>query len=54
MGGRGHESHQNLQEPESIYQNQSSQMNQVKEQQYQYDSAAKLSADDLNFTNKLN
>jgi hypothetical protein len=43
-----------MQEPESIYHNQSNQPNQAKEQQYQYDSAAKLSADDLNFTNKLN
>lgn len=52
MGGARQEDHQNMQEPESIYQNQSSQFPQAREQQH--NSAAKLSADDLNFTNKLN
>ena len=54
LEGAGQESHQNMQEPESIHQNQSSQVNQASEQQYQYNSAAKLSADDSNFTNTLN
>lgn len=52
VGGARQEGHQNMQEPESIYQNQSSQFAQAREQQH--NSAAKLSADDLNFTNKLN
>jgi len=42
----------NGQEPDSIYQSQSGQMNQLKEQQF--NSAAKFSTDDLNFHNKRN
>jgi len=42
----------NGQEPASIYQNQGSQMNQLKEQQF--NSAAKFSTDDLNIHNKRN